>query len=48
MEESKKVASVVGLLSVKQRWSVRRKREVVLRSLRGESIAALSRRPGRK
>ena len=38
--------SVVGPLSGKERWSVRRKREVVLRLLRGESMAALSRELG--
>jgi glycosyltransferase involved in cell wall biosynthesis len=37
---------VVGPRSGKQRWSVRRKREVVLRLLRGESMATLFREPG--
>ena len=32
-----------GPLEVKERWSVRRKREVVLRLLRGEPLDALSR-----
>lgn len=35
--------AVVGPLAPGQRWSVMRKREVVLRLLRGESIEALSR-----
>lgn len=36
----------VGPLAPGQRWSVARKREVVLRMLRGESVAALSRELG--
>lgn len=36
-------AAVVGPLAPGQRWSVMRKREVVLRLLRGESLEALSR-----
>lgn len=36
----------VGALAPGQRWSVARKREVVLRMLRGESVAALSRELG--
>ena len=36
----------VGPLRQGQRWSVRRKREVVLRMFRGESIEALSRELG--
>lgn len=36
----------VGPLRPGQRWSVRRKREVVLRMLRGESLEALSRELG--
>lgn len=35
-----------GPLAQGQRWSVARKREVVLRMLRGESVAALSRELG--
>jgi hypothetical protein len=35
--------AVVGPLAPGQRWSVMRKREVVLRLLRGESLEALSR-----
>jgi len=35
-----------GLLGPKQRWSVRRKREVVLRLLHGEPLEALSREVG--
>lgn len=35
-----------GPLGPKQRWSVGRKREVVLRMLRGESVVALSRELG--
>jgi transposase-like protein len=37
---------VKGPLSPGQRWSVQRKREVVLRILRGESIDAISREVG--
>ena len=35
--------TVTGSLSKGQRWSAGRKREVVLRMLRGESVEALSR-----
>ena len=35
-----------GALGPKQRWSVRRKRELVLRLLRGEPLDALSREVG--
>jgi len=41
-EESKKQ----GPLGPKERWSARRKREVVLRLLRGEPVDALSRELG--
>ena len=37
-----------GPLGPKQRWSARRKREVVLRLLRGESLDAVSREVGVK
>lgn len=36
----------IGPLGPKQRWSVARKREVVLRMLRGESVSSLSRELG--
>lgn len=39
-------AATVGPLAQGQRWSVARKREVVLRLLRGESVEALSREVG--
>jgi transposase-like protein len=39
-------AALVGPLGPGQRWSVLRKREVVLRLLRGESMEALSRELG--
>ena len=39
-------AEVGGPLGPGQRWSARRKREVVLRMLRGESLEALSRELG--
>jgi transposase-like protein len=39
-------AATVGPLAPGQRWSVARKREVVLRLLRGESVEALSRELG--
>jgi hypothetical protein len=39
-------ADVSGPLGPGQRWSARRKREVVLRMLRGESLEALSRELG--
>ncbi len=39
-------AAATGPLAPGQRWSVRRKREVALRLLRGESIDALSRELG--
>lgn len=39
-------ADVSGPLGPGQRWSARRKREVVLRILRGESLEALSRELG--
>jgi len=38
--------AAVGSLGPGQRWSLRRKREVVLRLLRGESVDALSRELG--
>jgi len=38
--------SAVGPLAVGQRWTAGRKREVVLRLLRGESLQALSRELG--
>lgn len=40
------VADRTGPLGKGQRWSLKRKREVVLRLLRGESAAALSRELG--
>ena len=40
------VRAAVGPLAPGQRWSVARKREVVLRLLRGESVEALSRELG--
>jgi hypothetical protein len=39
-------AAAAGPLGPGQRWSINRKREVVLRLLRGESIQALSRELG--
>ncbi len=45
-ETSKAEAAPVGPLAPGQRWSVARKREVVLRLLRGESLEALSREIG--
>lgn len=39
-------SSVIGPLAPGQRWSVARKREVVLRLLRGESVELLSRELG--
>ena len=39
-------AGEAGPLAPAQRWSVGRKRDVVLRLLRGESLAALSREVG--
>ena len=39
-------AATAGPLAPGQRWSVARKREVVLRLLRGESVEALSRELG--
>jgi len=41
-----KDVTVTGPLAEGQRWSVARKREVVLRLLRGESVDALSRELG--
>jgi transposase-like protein len=38
--------SATGELAPRQRWSVARKRDVVLRLLRGESVEALSRELG--
>lgn len=46
MTEKNKNGSVAGPLSEGQRWSAGRKREVVLRMLRGESVDALSRELG--
>lgn len=43
---SKESVSKQGPLGPKERWSVRRKREVVLRLLRGEPLDALSREVG--
>ena len=40
------VPAVAGPLAPGQRWSVARKREVILRLLRGESVEALSRELG--
>jgi hypothetical protein len=37
---------VVGPLAPGQRWTVTKKREVVLRIFRGESLDSLSRKPG--
>ena len=45
-ESSKESVSKQGPLGPKERWSVRRKREVVLRLLRGEPLDALSREVG--
>jgi len=39
-------STITGPLPAKGRWSARRKREVVLRLLRGESIDAISREIG--
>ena len=44
--EPKTDGTQVGPLAPGQRWSVARKREVVLRLLRGESLEALSRELG--
>ena len=41
--KNSKNETVTGPLSEGQRWSAGRKREVVLRLLRGESVEALSR-----
>ena len=46
MTEKNKNGSVAGPLAEGQRWSSGRKREVVLRMLRGESVDALSRELG--
>ena len=46
MPEKNKNGSVAGPLVEGQRWSAGRKREVVLRMLRGESVDALSRELG--
>ena len=45
-EESTGGAAAVGPLGPGQRWSAGRKRDIVLRLLRGESIEALSRELG--
>jgi len=45
-ESPKEASSPVGPLAPGQRWSVARKREVVLRLLRGESLETLSRELG--
>ena len=47
-EDSKKTEAMppTGGLAPGQRWSAARKREVVLRMLRGESVEALSRELG--
>jgi hypothetical protein len=45
-ESSKESISKQGPLGPTERWSVRRKREVVLRLLRGEPLDALSRELG--
>jgi len=42
-QSSKESVSKQGPLGPKQRWSVRRKREVVIRLLRGEPVDTLSR-----
>lgn len=44
--EKDKTGTLVGPLEAGQRWSVSRKREVVLRMLRGDSLDALSRELG--
>jgi len=46
MTEKNKNGSVADPLTEGQRWSAGRKREVVLRMLRGESVDALSRELG--
>ena len=46
MTEKNTNGSVAGPLAEGQRWSAGRKREVVLRLLRGESVNALSRELG--
>lgn len=43
MTTNNKNETVIGPLAEGQRWSATRKREVVLRMLRGESVDALSR-----
>jgi len=43
MTTNNKNEDVIGPLAEGQRWSAARKREVVLRILRGESVDALSR-----
>lgn len=45
-ESIKESASKQGPLGPKERWSVRRKREVVLRLMRGEPVDTLSRELG--
>ena len=45
-ESSKESVSKQGALGAHERWSARRKREVVLRLLRGEPVDALSRELG--
>jgi transposase len=45
-ELSKESVSKQGPLGPKERWSVRRKREVVLRLMRGEPVDTLSRELG--
>jgi hypothetical protein len=45
-ESSKETVSKQGSLGPKERWSARRKRDVVLRLVRGEPVDALSRELG--
>ena len=45
-ESSRESVSKQGPLGPKERWSARRKREVVLRLLRGEPLDSLSREVG--
>lgn len=45
-QSNKESVSKQGPLGPKERWSVRRKREVVLRLLRGEPLDAVSREVG--
>jgi len=46
MSEESKKSEVGGSLGPKERWSARRKREVVLRLLRAESVDDVSREVG--